>query len=87
MGDFVADDGTEFGIGFFFEFAIAEKPPLKTLSEPWPLNVETKNSESRPHFYDIFQRLPTETNQTVQRLTAKGWCDRFISFPQCALLH
>jgi len=38
--------------------AAVEKSPLKiTISEPWPLNVEKKNSESRPYLYDMGQGL------------------------------
>ena len=40
-----------------------EKSPLKiTVSEPWPLNVETKNTESRPYLYDMGQGLLLTSN-------------------------
>ena len=40
-----------------------EKSPLKiTISEPWPLNVDKKNSESRPYLYDMGQGLLLTSN-------------------------
>ena len=43
--------------------AAAEKSPLKiTISEPWPLNVEEKNTESRPYLYDMGQGLLLTSN-------------------------
>ncbi len=43
--------------------AAVEKSPLKiTLSEPWPLNVEEKNTESRPYLYDMGQGLLLTSN-------------------------
>ena len=43
--------------------AAAEKSPLKiTVSEPWPLNVEEKNTESRPYLYDMGQGLLLTSN-------------------------
>jgi hypothetical protein len=43
--------------------AEVEKSPLKiTVSEPWPLNVETKNTESRPYLYDMGQGLLLTSN-------------------------
>jgi hypothetical protein len=43
--------------------AAVEKSPLKiTVSEPWPLNVETKNTESRPYLYDMGQGLLLTSN-------------------------
>uniref|UniRef100_UPI0037830624 sialidase family protein n=1 Tax=Prosthecobacter sp. TaxID=1965333 RepID=UPI0037830624 len=43
--------------------AAVEKSPLKiTISEPWPLNVETKNTESRPYLYDMGQGLLLTSN-------------------------
>ena len=43
--------------------AAVEKSPLKiTISEPWPLNVEKKNSESRPYLYDMGQGLLLTSN-------------------------
>jgi hypothetical protein len=43
--------------------AAAEKSPLKiTVSEPWPLNVEKKNTESRPYLYDMGQGLLLTSN-------------------------
>ena len=41
----------------------AEKSPLKiTVSEPWPLDVDKKNSESRPYLYDMGQGLLLTSN-------------------------
>ncbi len=38
-------------------------PPLKiTVSDPWPLNVETKNSETRPYLYDLGHGLLLTSN-------------------------
>jgi hypothetical protein len=43
--------------------AAVEKSPLKiTVSEPWPLNVETKNTESRPYLYDMGRGLLLTSN-------------------------
>ena len=43
--------------------ATAEKSPLKvTVSDPWPLNVDKKNSESRPYLYDMGQGLLLTSN-------------------------
>jgi hypothetical protein len=43
--------------------AAVEKSPLKiTVSEPWPLNVEKKNTESRPYLYDMGQGLLLTSN-------------------------
>ncbi len=43
--------------------AAVEKSPLKiTLGEPWPLNVEEKNTESRPYLYDMGQGLLLTSN-------------------------
>lgn len=43
--------------------AVSEKLPLKiTVSEPWPLNVSEKNSESRPYLYDLGQGLLLTSN-------------------------
>jgi hypothetical protein len=43
--------------------AAAARSPLNiTLSEPWPLNVETKNSESRPYLYDMGRGLLLTSN-------------------------
>ena len=43
--------------------AAVEKSPLKiNISEPWPLNVETKNTESRPYLYDMGQGLLLTSN-------------------------
>lgn len=43
--------------------AAVEKSSLKiTVSEPWPLNVETKNTESRPYLYDMGQGLLLTSN-------------------------
>ena len=43
--------------------AAVEKSPLKiTVSEPWPLNVEEKNTESRPYLYDMGQGLLLTSN-------------------------
>jgi hypothetical protein len=43
--------------------AAAVKPLLKiTISEPWPLNVEDKNTESRPYLYDMGQGLLLSSN-------------------------
>ena len=43
--------------------AAVEKSPLKiTVSEPWPLNVEKKNTESRPYLYDMGQSLLLTSN-------------------------
>ena len=43
--------------------AAAEKSPLKiTVSEPWPLNVEEKNTESRPYLYDMGHGLLLTSN-------------------------
>ncbi len=43
--------------------AAVEKSPLKiTISEPWPLNVEEKNTESRPYLYDMGQGLLLTSN-------------------------
>jgi hypothetical protein len=40
-----------------------EKSPLKiTVSGPWPLNVETKNTESRPYLYDMGKGLLLMSN-------------------------
>ncbi len=40
-----------------------DKSSLKiTVSEPWPLNVETKNTESRPYLYDMGQGLLLSSN-------------------------
>jgi hypothetical protein len=40
-----------------------EKSPLTiTVSEPWPLNVEEKNTESRPYLYDMGQGLLLTSN-------------------------
>ena len=40
-----------------------EKSPLKiTIGEPWPLNVEQKNSESRPYLYDMGEGLLLMSN-------------------------
>ena len=42
---------------------IPAKSPLKiTVSEPWPLNVERRNSESRPYLYDLGQGLLMTSN-------------------------
>ncbi len=43
--------------------AAVEKSPLRiTISEPWPLNVEKKNTESRPYLYDMGQGLLLTSN-------------------------
>jgi hypothetical protein len=43
--------------------AAVEKSPLKiTVSEPWPLNVDKKNTESRPYLYDMGQGLLLTSN-------------------------
>ena len=43
--------------------AAVDKSPLKiTVSEPWPLNVEEKNTESRPYLYDMGQGLLLTSN-------------------------
>jgi len=43
--------------------AAVEKAPLKiTISEPWPLNVEEKNTESRPYLYDMGEGLLLMSN-------------------------
>jgi hypothetical protein len=43
--------------------AAVDKSPLKiTVSEPWPLNVEEKNTESRPYLYDMGQGLLLNSN-------------------------
>ncbi len=43
--------------------AAVVKSPLKiTVSEPWPLNVEEKNTESRPYLYDMGQGLLLTSN-------------------------
>lgn len=43
--------------------AAVEKSPLKiTVSEPWPLNVKEKNTESRPYLYDMGQGLLLTSN-------------------------
>jgi hypothetical protein len=43
--------------------AAPEKSSLKiTVSEPWPLNVEKKNTESRPYLYDMGQGLLLTSN-------------------------
>ena len=43
--------------------AAVEKSPLKiTVSEPWQLNVEEKNTESRPYLYDMAQGLLLTSN-------------------------
>lgn len=43
--------------------ATVEKSPLKiTISEPWPLNVEEKNTESRPYLYDMGEGLLLMSN-------------------------
>ncbi len=43
--------------------AAPEKSSLKiTVSEPWPLNVEQKNTESRPYLYDMGQGLLLTSN-------------------------
>ena len=42
---------------------VVEKSPLRiTISEPWPLNVEEKNTESRPYLYDMGQGLLLMSN-------------------------
>ncbi len=40
--------------------------------EAGPLE-EAKKSSAATYLTDIFRRLPTETNQTVQRLTPRAW--------------
>ena len=43
--------------------AAVEKSPLKiTISEPWPLNVEKNNTESRPYLYDMGEGLLLMSN-------------------------
>ena len=43
--------------------AAMEKSPLKiSISEPWPLNVEMKNSESRPYLYAMGKGLLLTSN-------------------------
>jgi hypothetical protein len=43
--------------------AAPEKSSMKiTVSEPWPLNVEQKNTESRPYLYDMGQGLLLTSN-------------------------
>jgi hypothetical protein len=42
--------------------AVAKSPLKITVSEPWPLNVETKNTESRPYLYDMGQGLLLTSN-------------------------
>ncbi|MDH4476447.1 MAG: sialidase family protein [Verrucomicrobiaceae bacterium] len=43
--------------------AVVEKSPLKiTVSEPWPLSVDKKNTESRPYLYDMGQGLLLTSN-------------------------
>jgi photosystem II stability/assembly factor-like uncharacterized protein len=43
--------------------AAVEKSPLKiTVSEPWPLNVDKKNTESRPYLYDMGRGLLLTSN-------------------------
>ncbi len=43
--------------------ALVEKSPLEIIiGEPWPLDVEKKNSESRPYLYDMGQGLLLTSN-------------------------
>ncbi len=43
--------------------AAVETSPLRiTISEPWPLNVEEKNTESRPYLYDMGEGLLLMSN-------------------------
>ena len=43
--------------------AAVEKSPLRiSISEPWPLNVEEKNTESRPYLYDMGEGLLLMSN-------------------------
>ena len=49
-------------------------------------NAHREGIDANAYLTDIFQRLPTETNQTVHRLTPKAWAAEQAAL-RFALVH
>jgi len=57
--------------------AAVETSPLRiTISEPWPLNVEEKNTESRPYLYDMDEGLLLMSNAQGAGSLLEPYCVR-----------